>query len=30
MGEYYRLKEKIIYTLVVMGATGLIVYLYNK
>jgi hypothetical protein len=30
MKEYYRLKEKIIYTLVVMGATGLIVYLYNK
>jgi hypothetical protein len=28
--EYYKLKEKIIYTLVVMGATGLIVYLYNK
>lgn len=30
MREYYRWKEKIIYTLVVMGATGLIVYLYNK
>jgi hypothetical protein len=30
MKEYYRLKEKIIYTLVVMGTTGLIVYLYNK
>lgn len=30
MKEYYRWKEKIIYTLVVMGATGLIVYLYNK
>ena len=28
--EYYRWKEKIIYTLVVMGAIGLIVYLYNK
>jgi hypothetical protein len=28
--EYYRWKEKIIYTLVVMSATGLIVYLYNK
>jgi hypothetical protein len=30
MKEYYRWKEKIIYTLVVMGAAGLIVYLYNK
>ena len=30
MKEYYRWKEKIIYTLVVMGATGLIVYLYNE
>ena len=28
--EHYRWREKIIYTLVVMGATGLIVYLYNK
>ena len=28
--EYYRFKEKIIYTLVIMGVTGLIVYLYNK
>ena len=28
--EYYRWREKMIYTLVVMGATGLIVYLYNK
>jgi hypothetical protein len=28
--EYYRWKEKIIYTLIVMGATSLIVYLYNK
>ena len=30
MKEYYRWKEKIIYTLIVMGATTLIVYLYNK
>ena len=30
MKDYYRWREKIIYTLVVMGATGLIVYLYNK
>ena len=30
MKEYYRLKEKIIYILIVMGATSLIVYLYNK
>jgi hypothetical protein len=28
--EYYKLKEKIIYTLVIISATGLIVYLYNK
>lgn len=28
--EYHRFKEKLIYTLVIMGATGLIVYLYNK
>jgi hypothetical protein len=28
--EYYRFKEKLIYSLVIMGATGLIVYLYNK
>jgi hypothetical protein len=28
--EYYRFKEKIIYTFVIMGVTGLIVYLYNK
>ena len=28
--EYYKLKEKIIYTLVIIGATSLIVYLYNK
>lgn len=30
MKEYYRLKEKIIYILILMGATALIVYLYNK
>jgi len=30
MKEYYRWKEKLIYTLIVMGATSLIVYLYNK
>ena len=30
MREHYRWREKLIYTLVVMGATGLIVYLYNK
>ena len=30
MKDYYKWREKIIYTLVVMGATGLIVYLYNK
>lgn len=30
MKEYYRWREKIIYTLIVMGAAGLIVYLYNK
>ena len=30
MKEYYRLKEKIVYILIVMGATSLIVYLYNK
>jgi len=28
--EYYRWREKIIYTLIIMGAGGLIVYLYNK
>ena len=28
--DYYKWREKIIYTLVVMRATGLIVYLYNK
>ena len=30
MKESYRWREKLIYTLVVMGASGLIVYLYNK
>ena len=30
MKEHYRWREKLIYTLVVMGAAGLIVYLYNK
>ena len=30
MKEYYRWKEKIIYSLVILSATGLIVYLYNK
>ena len=30
MREHYRWREKLIYTLVVIGATGLIVYLYNK
>ena len=30
MKEYYRWREKLIYTLIVMGATSLIVYLYNK
>lgn len=30
MKDYYKWREKIIYTLVVMGATWLIVYLYNK
>jgi len=28
--EYYRWREKIIYTLIILGASGLIVYLYNK
>jgi len=28
--EFYRWREKIIYTLVILSATGLIVYLYNK
>jgi hypothetical protein len=30
MKDFYRWREKLIYTLVVLGATGLIVYLYNK
>lgn len=30
MKDYYRWREKMIYIFVVMGATGLIVYLYNK
>jgi hypothetical protein len=30
MKEYYRWREKLIYIFVLMGATGLIVYLYNK
>ena len=30
MKEYYRWREKIIYTLVLLGASGLIVYLYKK
>ena len=30
MKEYYRWREKIIYILVLLGASGLIVYLYNK
>jgi hypothetical protein len=30
MKEFYRWREKIIYTLVLLGSTGLIVYLYNK
>ena len=30
MKEYYRWREKIIYMLVVLSATGLITYLYNK
>lgn len=28
--DQYRIKEKLIYTAVVLGATGLIVYLYDK
>lgn len=28
--EYFRWREKIIYIIVVIGATGLITYLYNK
>jgi hypothetical protein len=30
MKDFYRWKEKIIYTLVLLGATGVIVYLYDK
>jgi hypothetical protein len=30
MKDFYRWREKIIYTLIVLSATGLIVYLYNK
>ena len=30
MKEYYRWREKIIYILVVLGVTGLTMYLYNK
>ena len=30
MKEYYRWREKIIYTLVLLGVTGLTMYLYNK
>jgi hypothetical protein len=30
MKNYYKWREKIIYTLVLLGASGLIVYLYNK
>jgi hypothetical protein len=30
MKDFYRWREKLIYTLVVLGSTGLIVYLYNK
>lgn len=30
MKEYYRWREKIIYILVLLGASGLIVYLYKK
>ena len=28
--DYYRWREKVVYTLIILGATGLIVYLYNK
>jgi exonuclease I len=28
--NYYKWKEKILYILVLLGASGLIVYLYNK
>jgi hypothetical protein len=30
MKDYYRWREKIIYTLVILSATGLIVYLFQK
>lgn len=30
MKEYYRWREKMIYTLILLSASGLIVYLYNK
>jgi hypothetical protein len=30
MKNFYKWKEKLIYTLVIISATGLIVYLYNK
>lgn len=30
MREQYKWREKIIYTLVMLGATGIILYLYNK
>lgn len=30
MKEYYRWREKVIYTLILLGATGVILYLYNK
>ena len=30
MKDYYRWREKIIYTTVLLAASGLIVYLYNK
>ena len=28
--DYYKWREKVVYTLIILGATGLIVYLYNK
>lgn len=30
MKEHYRWKEKLIYTMIVLGATGFILYFYNK
>lgn len=30
MREYYRWKQKILYTLVILSTTGFVVYLYNK